>query len=350
MDEQPLRVGVVGLGVRGQHAYHQALAAQPGVRLMRLAPHPASSPVILEGHGQAFFEEEAKRCNATLCRDPEEVITAKDVDIVCVLVEPSLAFDVIRRCAEAGKHIFRDKPMVLTAGEANRVVEAVERAGVRMAVGWGAFRFNPPYGELRAKVAEGAIGEVVAATFLMPWGGGPLAGFTCSKDHHDRYGGGEVHNFAGYALAYLRWLLGAERPIRRVWAQMAAFFYPDYVAAGNEDLASLSFEFDGGPVASVVTGRLPAACGEVCELAVVGTRGTLRLSGYTSASRLVAGAPSRVDYGQSGMGPLAADFVRAIREGRRPAIDHREGRAIHLALLAAYESARAGRAVELPPL
>ena len=114
-DERELRVGVVGMGVRGQHAYHHALAAQPGVRLTRLAPHPGSSPVLLEDHGQAFFEEEAAKFNALLCDDPEDVIRADDVDIVCVLVEPSLAFDVIRRCVAAGKHICRDKPMVLTA-------------------------------------------------------------------------------------------------------------------------------------------------------------------------------------------------------------------------------------------
>jgi predicted dehydrogenase len=224
--------------------------------------------------------------------------------------------------------------MVLTAKEANGVVESVERARVKMAVTWGAYRFSPPCMELKKKVDEGAIGDLAVANFVMPWGGGPLAGFTCSKDHHERYGGGEVHNFGGYALAYLRWLVGAERPVRRVWAQMGAYFYPDYVKAGNEDLASLSLQFEGGVASNVVTGRLPAACGTVAELSVTGTRGVLSLSNIPTG----------------GMGEVVADFVRAIRGNGRPATDHRDGRAIHLALLAAYESARSGRPVELTAL
>ena len=329
-----LRVGVVGLGVRGQHGYYHGLAAQPGVRVTRMAPHPDSSPVLLEGRGKAYFEAEARRFKATLCAHPDEVIGADDVDIVVVLVEPSLAFGVIRRCAEAGKHILRDKPMVLTADEADKVVEIVERTKVKMMVTWGAYRFAPTAPGLKAKLDGGAVGDVAVMNLVSPWGGGPLAGFTCSKDHHERYGGGELHNFGGYALTLMRWLLGPEHRVRRVWAQMGAYFYPDYVKAGNEDLAAIAFHFDGGVVGTLVTGRLPKACGSITELSVTGTRGVLRTSGL----------------GGGGMGQVAADFIRAIRDDGRPAIDHHDGRAVHRALLAAYESARTGKVVELPPL
>ena len=334
MAERPkeLRVGVVGLGVRGQHAYYHGLKAQPGVRVTKMVPHPASSPVLLEGRGEAYFRGEAKKFKAKLCSRLEDVIEADDVDIVIVLVEPSLAFDVIRRCAEAGKHILRDKPMVLTADQADQVVELVERTKVKMMVTWGAYRFAPSRERLRKRVE--ALGDLAVANLVAPWGGGPLAGFTCSKDHHERYGGGEVHNFGGYALCLLRWLLGPRHPVRRVWAQMGAFFYPDYVAAGNEDLASIAFEFEGGIVGSLVTGRLPKPCGSITELSVVGSKGAF----HTAA------------IGGGGMGEVAADFVRAIRENGQPSIDHRDGRAIHRALLAAYESARTGNVVELPPL
>ncbi len=327
-----LRVGVVGLGVRGQHAYYLGLQAQPGVRVTKMVPHPGSSPVLLEGRGQAYFEAEAKRLEARLCSRLDDVVEADDGDIVCVLVEPSLAFDVVRRAVQAGKHILRDKPMVLTADEADRTVELVERAKVKMTVGWGAYRFGPKAPQLKKQMD--AIGEPAVANLVAPWGGGPLAGFTCSKAHHERYGGGEVHNFGGYALCLLRWLLGPDRPVRRVWAQMGAYFYPDYVEAGNEDLASLAFELEGGVVGNIVTGRLPKACGTICELSVVGSRGSFATTAI----------------GGGGMGEVAADFVRAIRSGGRPAIDHRDGRAIHRALLAAYRSASTGEAVELPPL
>ncbi len=327
-----LRCGVVGLGVRGQHAYYHGLQAQPGVRVTKMVPHPESSPVLLEGRGESYFRAEAAKFKATLCSQLEDVVEADDIDIVCVLVEPSLAFGVIRRAAEAGKHVLRDKPMVLTADEADRVVEIVERTRVKMMVTWGAYRFAPSRGKLREAVA--ALGDIAAVTLVAPWGNGPLAGFTCSKAHHERYGGGEVHNFGGYALCLLRWLLGPEHPVRRVWAQMGTYFYPDYVAAGNEDLASIAIEFGGGVIGNIVTGRLPKPCGTITELSVVGTKGAHRTS----------------EIGGGGMGEVAANFVRAVREDGRPAIDHRDGRAIHRALLAAYESARTGEVVELPPL
>ncbi len=329
-----LRVGVVGLGVRGQHAYYAGLAAQPGVRVTRMAPHPRSSPVLLEGRGEGFFRREAAKFGARLCREPEEVIAAGDVDIVCVLVEPSLAFEVIRRCAEARKHILRDKPMVLTAQEADAVVEVVERAGVKMTVCWGAWRYSPRCVAVKKAVDAGAVGSVACVDFLAPWAGGPLAGFRCSPDHHERYGGGELQNFGGYVLMFLRWLLGRADPLRRVWAQLGTFFYPDYVEAGNEDMANLALDYESGVVANVLTGRLPAPCGRLLELRVVGTKGEL-------AAR---------DFKTGGMGDLVADFVKAIRGDSRPPIDHRDGWAIHRALLAAYESARCGRPVELPPM
>lgn len=331
-DGRELRVGVVGLGVRGQHAYYMGLAAQPGVRVTKMVPHPDSSPVLLEGRGRAWFEAEARKMKATLCSRLEEVVEAGDVDAVAVLVEPSLAFGVIRRSAEAGKHILRDKPMVLSADEADRVAEIVERVKVKMMVTWGAYRFSPHAPKLKKQMQ--AVGDVAVVTLVAPWGGGPLQGFTCSKAHHDRYGGGELHNFGGYALCLLRWLLGPKHPVRRVWAQMGTHFYPDYAKVGNEDLASLALEFEGGIVGNLVTGRLPKACGTITELAVTGTRGVFR------ATEIAGG----------GMGEVAADFVRAIRTDGRPAIDHRDGRAIHRVLLAAYESARTGDAVDLPPL
>jgi predicted dehydrogenase len=297
-----------------------------------MVPHPDSSPVLLEGRGRAYFEAEARKFKAKLCTRLEDVVEADDTDIVCVLVEPSLAFDVIRRAATAGKHIVRDKPMVLTAEQADQVVALVERAGVKMTVGWGAYRFAPNRDELKASVE--AVGDIAVINLVAPWGGGPLTGFTCSKDHHERYGGGEVHNFGGYALCLLRWLLGPRHRVRRVWAQMGTHFYPDYVEAGNEDLASLAFEFEGEVVGNIVTGRLPKACGMITELSVVGSKGAV----HTGA------------IGGGGMGEVAADFVGAIRTGGQPAIDHRDGRAIHRALLAAYESARTGEVVELPAL
>lgn len=329
-----LGVGVIGLGVRGQHAYYAGLAAQPGVRVIRMAPHPLTSPVLLEGRGEEFFRREAKKFGARLCHDPEEVIGAEDVDIVCVLVEPSLAFGVIRRCAEAGKHILRDKPMVLTAREADATVGLVERAGVKMTVCWGAWRYSPKCVEMKKAVDAGTVGSVAVVDFLAPWAGGPLVGFRCSREHHERYGGGELHNFGGYALMFLRWLLGRQKPLRRVWAQVGTFFYPDYVEAGNEDMANLALEYEGGVVANVLTGRLPAPCGRLLELRIAGTKGEL-------AAR---------DFRTGGMGELVRDFVTAIRKDSRPPIDHRDGRAIRRALLAAYESARVGRATELPPL
>ena len=329
-----LRVGVVGLGVRGQHGYYYGLAKEPGVRITRMATHPECSPVLLEGRGEAYGRGEARKFKAAFSTDPTDVIEADDVDIVVVLVEPSLAFGVIRRCAESGKHILRDKPMVLTDDQADKVVEIVDRTGVKMMVTWGAYRFAPTAPGLKAKLDGGAVGDIAVMNLVSPWGGGPLAGFTCSKAHHERYGGGEVHNFGGYALTLMRWLLGAAHRVRRVWAQMGAHFYPDYKAAGNEDLATIAFGFDGGVVGNLVTGRLPKACGSITELSVTGTQGVLR------TRRL----------GGGGVGDVSADFIRAIREDRPPAIDHHDGRAVHRALLAAYESARTGKVVELPPL
>ncbi len=78
--------------------------------------------------------------------------------------EPTIA------AAEAGKHVFCEKPLARTAEEAKRMLEAVEKAGVKHMVAYN-YRFVPAIRQIRNLVASGALGRIYhwRAVYLQEW-------------------------------------------------------------------------------------------------------------------------------------------------------------------------------------
>ncbi|MFD9411625.1 Gfo/Idh/MocA family protein [Streptomyces sp. NPDC059989] len=90
-----------------------------------------------------------------------------DAVLICTLdrdhLEPVLAF------AALGYHILLEKPMALTEAECRRIVDAVEEAGVTLAVGH-VLRYTPYTRALKAVVDSGRLGDVVSVQHLEPVG------------------------------------------------------------------------------------------------------------------------------------------------------------------------------------
>ena len=72
--------------------------------------------------------------------------------------------------AEAGKHVFCEKPLARTAEEARAMLDAVERAGVKHMVAFN-YRFVPAIRQARELIASGALGQIYhfRAAYLQEW-------------------------------------------------------------------------------------------------------------------------------------------------------------------------------------
>ena len=84
-----------------------------------------------------------------------------DVDAVVVSSPNYLHADHAVTCAEAGKHVWIEKPMAITVADADRIVQAVEKAGVQSFVGFSV-RFDAAVRTMRRKLDDGVLGSLVS--------------------------------------------------------------------------------------------------------------------------------------------------------------------------------------------
>jgi len=91
------------------------------------------------------------------CATVQELL-AKDIEAVIITSETNLHAELVEQAAAAGKNIILYKPMALTMAEADRIVKAVERNGVRFTMGWQ-MRTDPQNQKLRELIQTDALGK-----------------------------------------------------------------------------------------------------------------------------------------------------------------------------------------------
>jgi predicted dehydrogenase len=92
--------------------------------------------------------------------DYAAMLAEPEIDAVILATPHSVHLDQIRKAAAAGKHIFAEKPLTLTAEDARAAYKAAQDAGVLLAVGHNR-RFHPSMRRLAQLVSSGALGRIV---------------------------------------------------------------------------------------------------------------------------------------------------------------------------------------------
>jgi predicted dehydrogenase len=99
----------------------------------------------------------AERFGLTLTDSYAAVLADPAIDAVVLATPHSWHADEIVAAAQAGKHVFVEKPFTLTRADAERAIEACRTAGVTLHVGFNR-RYAPAYGEMVRRITAGAIG------------------------------------------------------------------------------------------------------------------------------------------------------------------------------------------------
>jgi predicted dehydrogenase len=135
--------------------------------------------------------------------------------------------------AEAGKHVLCEKPMATCSDDARKMIDAAERAGVRLMEAF-MYRLHPLWVEVRRLIAEGAIGELRAVqSFFSYYNDDP-------DDIRNRAdaGGGSLYDIGCYPVNVARMLFDAEP------TEVMAAIRRD-PAFGTDVLTSVVLDFDG---------------------------------------------------------------------------------------------------------
>ena len=101
--------------------------------------------------------------NALVTTEVEELLAHPEVQVVDLAVHAYQRLPLVEQIADAGKHIFSQKPLAPSLGEAERIVEICRDAGVTLMVNQQA-RWAPPHRALRLLVERGVLGHVYSIT------------------------------------------------------------------------------------------------------------------------------------------------------------------------------------------
>ncbi len=143
-----IRVGAVGCGgiFRNLHT--------PYYEMTERARIVAACDVVPER-----AEETAARFSATACTDYRELLERDDIDAIDLATHPRPHCEIAVAAAQAGKHVFVEKPMCRTVAEADLMLEAAATANVALQVAY-MMPFNPAYAKLRELLRNGTLGDM----------------------------------------------------------------------------------------------------------------------------------------------------------------------------------------------
>jgi predicted dehydrogenase/threonine dehydrogenase-like Zn-dependent dehydrogenase len=220
-------VGVIGAGNFAVRTLIPAIKAA-GARLRTVASGKGTSAAITAK--QLGFERAAT--------DPDAILQDDAIDTVFVLTRHDSHARYAVRALEAGKHVFVEKPLALTAAELDEVCAAAERTGRMVMVGFNR-RFAPLARELRDDLGNRAG----PASLILTVNAGRIP-----RDHWTQdptVGGGRIVGEACHFIDLARYLVGS--PIRDAHASPTS----DGNGRAIDDIAHLSLSFADGSTAVV---------------------------------------------------------------------------------------------------
>jgi predicted dehydrogenase len=339
------RVGILGLG-HWYSAYNLARAL-PGYPRAELVAAAWANTAQL----QAFTDTFAVPGYSTY----RELLDREDIDIVHLAAPVSELPELTIEAARAGKHIVLGKPMAMRVEQADRMVEAVEAAGVICVPFSGLTRLR--LRDVKARIDTGEIGDIIVMHQTSRWSIAEDA--LCSGKPgwfvDPRYvPGGALIDEGIYWIELFEWLAG---PIVRVDARLGNLVHKDLQV---EDWGMATFTFANGIIGTLEaswTINAPQKTGPspkhnaVVRLEVVGSRGEIIDQWFRSPGRavLAAGAADWVFERQpeerlAATSPLVLDhLIDCLDHDRKPEVTIQQARRAFRVAMAAYESARTGK-------
>ena len=296
---------------------------------------------------QAFAaKHEARRAYDSI----ERFLADPDVDAVYVATPNSLHADHAVAAARAGKHVLCEKPMANSVEEAECMLEAAARYGVKLGVVYQN-RYHAAHAEARRHIASGRLGEIQLATAQLCRGFGRSGHWSGWRIDPAMAGSGAIVAQAVHPIDLLRYLIGAEVVEVQAMTDEAPPQRP------VEEMVYSLLRFDNGVHAHVVAGTLlprydnDILCyGSDAKISCKGTLG-VPLNGRDGELTLESDEGAETErYASSSvadkMKDLVEDFTAHVTRGADFALTGENGLQMVRIALALQASARTGRAVK----
>jgi myo-inositol 2-dehydrogenase / D-chiro-inositol 1-dehydrogenase len=335
MPAELLKIGLIGAGRIGRmHAEHLSMRV-PSAELVMVAD---------------VFEENARQCAKRYgipfaTQDYQAVLTRPDIEAVAICSSTDTHARIIEEAAQAGKHIFCEKPIALDLSTIDRALDAVKHAGVKLQLGFNR-RFDASYRRVRQAVEQGETGRLQQIHIIsrdpapppieyIPTSGGLFLDMT-------------IHDFD-----MARFLIGSE--VDELFVMAGVMVDPAIGEAGDVDTATILLRFTNGVIGTIENCRR-AAYGYDQRVEVLGSAGAVQIENKYPTTAIISDSRSiRRDlplhfyierYTESYVTEMQA-FVDAVLHDKPVPVTGYDGRMAAVLGLAAKKSLAQHRPVRL---
>jgi len=262
-----INAAIVGMGWWGKTLVESVQGSSDVIRFVAGASRTPSAEL------SAFADQQRLK----LAPSFESLLSDPSVDAVVLATPHSMHTQQVIAAAAAGKHVFCEKPFALTKADAEASVNATQKAGVTLGLGYNR-RFHPEMTKLRERIRTGDLGVIlhVEATMTFPNALMLKPGQWRAQREETPCGG--LTPMGVHAIDGMIDLCG---PIKQVYCQS----FRQAVEIDSDDTTSILFRMKGGMSGYLGT---MTATGPGFSFQVFGTKGWVRLEGMTH----VAGASS----------------------------------------------------------
>jgi len=299
-------------------------------------------------------DKECAETNASMyevdaCVDYHDILRRKDVEIVDICLPHHLHAEVAIAAAEAGKNVLVEKPIATTLKDADRMIAAAKKAGVKLMVAEN-HAFIPAHQLAKELVDKGVVGRIFLAKAYEVVGDVPVVSGTW-KTSPDAVG--TLLDMGVHRFFILRWIVGE---IKSVFAFAEKLVCE--VETENDDTAVVLLKFKNGSL-----GEVDLSCCVVSEptnrLELYGTQGTIiedhmweqplmyssHKAGYETEGWVkpnVEHSPFPGYYGISFKKEIE-HFIDCVREDKEPLVTGELGKEALKVALCAYKSVKTGK-------
>ena len=330
-----LKIGLIGAGRIGHlHAEH-------------LTTRIPSADVLMVADA---FEETARQCAesfaiASFTGDYRVVLDRPDIEAVVICSSTDTHARIIEEAAQAGKHIFCEKPIALDLASIDRALKAVKRAGVKLQIGFNR-RFDASFNRAHQAIERGEIGQphqfdIVSRDPTPP----PI--------EYIRVSGGIFLDMTIHDFDMTRFLIGSE--VEEVFALGGVMSDPAIGEAGDVDTCVVSLRMTNGVIGTISNSRR-AAYGYDQRVEVLGSAGAISIGNNYPNTAIISDSHSvRRDlpqhfflerYSESFVAEMTA-FIDAVLHNTPVPVTGYDGRAPVVIAMAAQKSLEEHRPIYL---
>jgi predicted dehydrogenase len=287
----------------------------------------------------------------------DDAINKSGCEVVDVCLPNYLHADATIKAAKAGKHIIIEKPIAVTLEEADAMIAACKKAGVKLMYA-EELCFAPKYERVRGLVKEGAVGDI----YMLKQGEKHSGPHTDWFYDIELAGGGVLMDMGCHAIGWFLWMLNRAKP-KSVLATMSTVLHKGRTK--GEDNSVVIVEFENG-VTCVAENSWAKHGGMDDRCEVYGTGGVIYADLFMGNAAV---AYSKDGYGYAmekadttvgwsytifeeafnqGYPHELKHFIACIQQDKQPLFTGEDGRVVLEILYAAYASAGQGKKITFP--